>query len=981
MKTQTSVYRFGRLLTTIGLVMAPVLCALADYHATVLADHPIAYWPINSSIDPSSPTATDLSGNGNNGAYVSNDPEFNTVTGPTAYIPTALAFDGFSSYVDLSGIPNPGLLNFGGTITMEAWVQAANTSEGPADILTKGYDSSQNYNEVCLRANGGSYYGGSFNFTNGSGSVSGGQQTTSWSYVVATYDGTNWNIYQNAVLKNHSGSAWGSIQFSDNWNIGVGSADAGPTASGPRWFNGNLTEVAMYTNALTPAQILTHFYSAEVNSAPATSAPIIIAQPQTQSGFVGGSVTFSAAAVSSPAMTNQWYFGSNILTNQTNSSLVLNNLQLTNAGNYHVIFGNANGSTNSVTVSLSVATGSSIVWSASGNNGNWDTATSANWTNKTTTVQTVFNTGDAVLFDDTVGVPTTVNVSGTVSPSITTVNSSTNNYTFSGSGSISGSGGLVKDGASTLTIVNPDNFTGPVTIKGGTIYAGDFAFNSASSITVTNGGTLDFGGSTYDNNQTLTISGAGVSGHGAVYNTVFNPGQLYNIVLAGDATIGCTPGNIWGLNNGSVISGPHKLTIKWGNSGDYTEWNGVSFAANSGDFELASGKLGIKNMGSNFGPASSTFTVDAGTELDFWTSDFGYAKNYHVFGTYQILAGFTTLNASYTLENGCQFTGIFGGGNQTITGTFALNGTAHLVLGDGNFIFTNVISGPGGFVWDAYNHALVLQSSNTYTGPTVIGGGSQILTLTGNGSISHSSLIFFGGNPGNETNTAIDVTGRPDQTLTLVSGQTLGGIGRINGSLVVSNGATIAPAGTNTTISITTGANPTGILLASANVTLLGTTTMKLNGSGVNDQIQAGASLTYGGTLNLVNISGASYAAGNSFQIFSAASYHGSFGSISPATPGAGLAWDTSQLNIGFINVIASGGAGPLITNPKVAGGNFIFTGTGGTANNNYVVYTSTNLASGVWTPLITNTFDSSGNFGVTNAISTTTPKMFYRIK
>ena len=53
----------------------------------------------------------------------------------------------------------------------------------------------------------------------------------------------------------------------------------------------------------------------------------------------------------------------------------------------------------------------------------------------------------------------------------------------------------------------------------------------------------------------------------------------------------------------------------------------------------------------------------------------------------------------------------------------------------------------------------------------------------------------------------MDVTGRADQTLTLASGQTLGGNGGVNGNLVVGSGATLAPGGTNTTIGITVGAS------------------------------------------------------------------------------------------------------------------------------------------------------------------------------
>jgi autotransporter-associated beta strand protein len=945
----------------------------ADYQSTVLGDNPLAFYALNPAVDGVS-SCPDLTGNGNTGAAYN----ITVASGPSPYISNAAGFDGADAAVDLSMGSNPGLLNFGGPITMEAWVQSTNTTQGPADIIGKGYDSSQNYDEIALRANGGvNYYGGTYNSINGGGSASGGQQTTNWTYLVSTYDGTNWNLYVNGKLAGQGSDTVGAINFSDPWRIGTGSAD-GTT----RYFMGNISEVALYNIALRPDQVLNHFYVGEINSSPSNSAPIIVAQPQPQTTFVGGTVTFSVGVVSAFPTTNQWFKNNVPMSGKTNASLTLSGVSAGDAVNYSVVVGNGQGTTNSVQAGLTLlASGNSLKWSATGNSGVWDTANSANWIKQSNSQQVVFNANDQVLFDDTVGVPTTVTVNGTVSPSVVTVNSSTNNYTFGGSGSISGTGSLVKQGSSTLTIVSPANFTGPVSIAGGTIYAGDYSFQSVASVTVTNNATLDFGGSTYDNGQTLTISGTGVNGEGALYNSIFNPGQLYNIVLAGDATIGCASGSIWGLNGGSTVSGPHKLTIKWGGSGDYTEWNGVVFAANSGDMELASGKLGIKNMGSNFGNPASTFTVDAGAELDFWTSDFGYAKNYHVFGLYQILTGFTTLNANYTLENGCQFTGIYGGGNQTITGTVALNGTAHMVLGDGNFIFTNVISGPGGFVWDAYNHQMILQASNTYTGPTVIGGGQQVVALSGNGSISHSSLIFFGGGVNNSTNTSVDVSGRSDQTLTLASGQTLGGIGQIKGSLVVSAGATIAPAGTNTTINITTGSNPTGTLAATGSVGLNGATTLKLDGSGVNDQIQAGAGITYGGTLNLENISGAPYAAGNSFQIFSAGSYGGSFAGINPATPGAGLAWDTSQLNIGFLNVVAA--AQPVIGSTTISGTNLIFSGGGGTANGNYAVITTTNLSTPLtnWKALVTNSFNSFGNFSVTNAISTGSSQRFYSIK
>src|SRR5258706_12065829 len=110
----------SRFLATVALALATVVTARADYHSTVLSDSPLAFYPINSTVDPTGTTATDLSGNGNNGTYNGTDPELNTVPGPSSFIPNALFFDGFSSFVDLSTVGQTPLLNFGGPISRSA---------------------------------------------------------------------------------------------------------------------------------------------------------------------------------------------------------------------------------------------------------------------------------------------------------------------------------------------------------------------------------------------------------------------------------------------------------------------------------------------------------------------------------------------------------------------------------------------------------------------------------------------------------------------------------------------------------------------------------------------------------------------------------------------------------------------------------------------------------------------------------------------
>jgi len=575
MKTQNSTHPFcAKLVTAIGLALITAATARADYPSTVLGDNPLAYYALNPGSDPAG-TSPDLTGNGNNGAA------FNiaAVPGPTPFITNAASFDGSVSVVDLSGGSNPGLLNFAGPITLEAWAQPSNTTEGPANIIAKGYDSSLN-SEITLRANAGNFFGGSYN--GGSHGASGGQQTTNWAYVVCAYDGTNWTMYVNATLFQSNPDATGSLNFVDPWRIGTGSADGTS-----RYFTGNISHVALYNHGLTAAQVLNHFYFGEINSSPTNSPPIITTQPQPQSTFIGGTVTFSVGDVSAFPTTNQWLKNNAPLPGKTNATLTIANASAADATNYSVVVGNGKGTTNSISASLTLlASGNSLKWSSNANTGVWDTTNSANWINLANSQQTNFNANDQVLFDDTVGVPTNVTVSGTVSPSVMTVNSSINNYNFSSSGTISGAGSLVKAGSSRLTIVNPGNFTGPATITGGLVYAGNSSFNSVASITITNNSTLDLGGGQLTGNKPITVSGSGLNGVGAIINS-FNdyPGQTVNITLAGDTLFGSFAR--WDLASGSQISGPHHLTLDWsGNTGStggdgntYGEWSSLTIGA------------------------------------------------------------------------------------------------------------------------------------------------------------------------------------------------------------------------------------------------------------------------------------------------------------------------------------------------------------------------------------------------------------------
>ncbi|HSY43081.1 MAG TPA: LamG-like jellyroll fold domain-containing protein, partial [Candidatus Acidoferrum sp.] len=180
-------------------------------------------------------------------------------------------------------------------------------------------------------------------------------------YVVCTYDGTAWNLYLNGAQVSQTITNQGAIDWAAPWAIGDGTI-----AANTRYFLGNITEVALYTNALSASQVALHYYVGENGPIPNNSVPVIYSQPASQSAFSGGTVQFQVAAVTpagSPITSYQWYFNTNtLLADATNAILTLNNVKSANAGYYTVVVGNANGTTNSAAASFNINTSSITIF-------------------------------------------------------------------------------------------------------------------------------------------------------------------------------------------------------------------------------------------------------------------------------------------------------------------------------------------------------------------------------------------------------------------------------------------------------------------------------------------------------------------------------------------------------------------------------------------------------------------------------------------
>ncbi len=265
-----------------------VVITPSTYETGILADGPLAYYPLDEAAGGTN--AYDIAG-GHNGAYA--NPVAAVAAGPSSYIPAGAIFDGSSQSVL---IPDTPALDFAGQITLEAWVQPdTNQLVSLGDIIAKGYDSAQNTSEMQMRVQSSSFYdGGYYNGSQGGFGVQGGVINTNWSHVVLTWDGANWNLYQNGAVVGTTLDTGGLQYFPDPWGIGDG------TQTGDaRFYTGNISGAAIYNYALTPVQVAAH-YSLGLNGSVVGSGPVI-----TITRGTAGSVVISWSTSASPSFVLQ----------------------------------------------------------------------------------------------------------------------------------------------------------------------------------------------------------------------------------------------------------------------------------------------------------------------------------------------------------------------------------------------------------------------------------------------------------------------------------------------------------------------------------------------------------------------------------------------------------------------------------------------------------------------------------------------------
>lgn len=390
---------------------------------------------------------------------------------------------------------------------------------------------------------------------------------------------------------------------------------------------------------------------------------------------------------------------------------------------------------------------------------------------------------------------------------------------------------------------------------------------------------------------------------------------------------------------------------------------------------------------SRAGTQNASFSMGAGTFVASTVTVGRIAGGGTLGAAYTARGTFTVAHASATVEvDTIQFAEntitASGGFTRTVTGTLNLNdGTLRarvLQLG----LQTGSATAAASFAWTAGTlenkpgtdltidrvpvtllaEAPVFRASGTNTIAV-----TALTPLSGTGGFTKdgSGTLWLAGSIGHLGSTTVSGgTLRVDGLFTDSSATTVKNGGQLSGTgivavLTIESGGILSPGAS------------IGTLTATGGVTLQtgAFTVMEVDRTAPTSDVLVAASVTYGGTLVISNTA-VPLQAGDSFKLFDATSYAGSFAAIDPPTPGMDLQWDTANLASNGTLAVRASSTLPTTNAPITAslraGTNWLVT-LSTESNVNYVLQANTNLLDGAgWQSLGTNLGTGST---ITNAI------------
>lgn len=336
-------------------------------------------------------------------------------------------------------------------------------------------------------------------------------------------------------------------------------------------------------------------------------------------------------------------------------------------------------------------------------NGTWDTSLT-NFTSSGSNVAYV--AGDNVTFDNVAG--GIITLSGALAPSSVTVSAASGTYTFTGPTSgdkITGSTSISKSGAGTLILNSNHDFTGGVTVTGGTVQidgagrlgTGAISLNGASASLVSTSSTAlamstnalsvgASGGTINPGTNSLTLGALTTSG-------------LLTKTGAGSLTVGTvtsSAGAGFTVSAGDLVfnqaSGIVKIFANTSLTGNLVLSSGIRFDVDDGSTISGSGKIKVAAKGALISNTSGNIGGTISSEIALNSSALAFAKGSWAGSVYTPSADFLT----------------------TVGGTTGGGLIISLMSGDSDVDLSNNSTTGGG------TGALTLTGASTYTGNTTI---------------------------------------------------------------------------------------------------------------------------------------------------------------------------------------------------------------------------------------------------------------------
>jgi autotransporter-associated beta strand protein len=467
-----------------------------------------------------------------------------------------------------------------------------------------------------------------------------------------------------------------------------------------------------------------------------------------------------------------------------------------------------------------------------------------------------------------------------------------------------GGGGLAKLGAGTLTLSGGYSYSGPTVVQAGTLALDASQSSSASALTVSN--------------ATLSLSLNNGNSSINAGNVTFVGTNVLNLNFGTEAAPSSNPAinaNSYAVINTGTntinVTGPY-LTV-----GEYQVIN-TGGAVPTNNFKLGTLPSGVVAVLTNSGASLDLLVTASGQSLTW----FGADNSGNPFTTWDIgtSSNWNSGNAKYL-----QYSGNSYGDNVTFDDSaynssdtsISLNATVvPLSVTFNNSSYGYSLTGLGGIggttsVVKTNSGFVYLATTNTYTGATIISGGTLAVANDKALGANGSGVTLLGGTLqfSNSTTSA--------RSLTVVSNSTINvaanAIAQLSGAVssdvnLTKNGpGTLTLAGTSTTVALTVGGEP-GDSLLNISGTLNTSNLFVGNVSGAN------AAVTQtGGTANINGGSGDNLSIGN---------WDGSYGYFKAA---GGI------MNVNGINI---GGEENPNTWPPVGGGDGLMEVNGETINN-----------------------------------------------